>query len=207
MRIGIIGGGNIGGTLGKLWADAGHDIVFGTRRPEALKDLISEIGPQATAGTPADAAMFGDTLLFAAPYSAWPLFAKENAHVLTSKTVVDAANPYAQRDGSIVDEVAKKGLGAGGFTASLLPTAQVVKAFNTIFWSELREQAHRPGERLAIPIAGRGKAADIAVQLAKDAGFDSVVIGDLSQAKLLDPGSSIYGESMTATEIKRRIGI
>ena len=87
MRIGIIGASNIGGTLGKLWAEAGHEILFGTRRPETLKDLISKIGAKAkaSAGTPEDAAFFGEVLLFAAPYSAWPTFATENAQVLTGK--------------------------------------------------------------------------------------------------------------------------
>ena len=112
MKIGIVGAGNIGGTLGALWARAGHSILFGTRRPEGLKSLIAEIGAAADAGTPEAAAKFGDVLLFAAPYGAWPEFAGANREALAGKVVIDAANPYAERDGEIVADVKNQGIGA-----------------------------------------------------------------------------------------------
>ncbi|MFX5937750.1 hypothetical protein ABTE71_20550, partial [Acinetobacter baumannii] len=77
------------------------------------------------------------------------------------------------RDGAIVDEIANSGRGSGAFTQNLLPGARVVKAFNTVYWIDLRDKAHQPGELLAMPIAGDDADAVVtAAALATEAGFD-----------------------------------
>ena len=72
MKIGIIGSGRQGGALGLQWAKAGHQIVFSSRNPDSLKALVAQAGPTALAGTPAQAATFGDVVLIAVPYGALP---------------------------------------------------------------------------------------------------------------------------------------
>jgi len=197
MKLGIIGAGNIGGTLGHLFAKAGHTVRYGTRTAG---------GPGT--GTPAEAAAFGEVLVFAGPFGAWPAFAAENAHALTGKVVIDASNPYPHRDGPMAEAVVVSGKGSGAHLAGLLPAAHVVKAFNTIYWTDLRDKAGRSGEKLAMPIAGNDPGAlALAGMLARDAGFDPVVVGSLERSIDLDPGSAIYAKSMTAAEVRAALGL
>lgn len=208
MNIAIIGAGNIGGTLGRHWVKAGHDVIFGVRHPGALSGLLAELGPHARAGSAAEAVQSAPVIVFAGPYGAWPEFARGHLDALHGKTVIDAANPYAARDGAIVEAVSHTGQGSGVYTAHLLPGVHVVKAFNTIYWVDLLNQAHRQGELLAMPMAGdHGAAKDVADQLARDAGFEPVWVGGLARSADLDPGSPIYAKSMTAAQVRETLGI
>src|SRR4051794_15352890 len=99
MRIGIIGAGMIGSTVGKLWAAAGHDVRFASRHPEKLKSLVSDIGEHASAGTPEDAAKFGEVVMITVPLHALPDLAKDIAPSLSGKVVLDTSNSYEKRDG------------------------------------------------------------------------------------------------------------
>ncbi len=72
IPIAVIGGGNIGGTIGGLWVKAGHPVMFASRHPEDLKPLVEKLGPLAKAGTVEQALAFGDAVLIAVPYKAYP---------------------------------------------------------------------------------------------------------------------------------------
>src|SRR5438045_9752008 len=72
MKIGVIGAGHIGGTIGGLWAKAGHPVFFSSRHPEELQDLVARLGPPAQAGTVDRAIAFGDVVFIAVPYGALP---------------------------------------------------------------------------------------------------------------------------------------
>ena len=91
MEIGVIGAGSIGGTLGRLWRGARHEVKFGTHHPDQPADLVAEIG--ASAGSAVEAAAFGDVVLLAVPLEELPELAREVAAVLSGKTVLDANNP------------------------------------------------------------------------------------------------------------------
>jgi 8-hydroxy-5-deazaflavin:NADPH oxidoreductase len=208
MNIGIIGAGNIGGTLGRLWIQAGHYVRFGVRDTARVRPLLAELGSGASVGSADSAAQFGDVVVYAGPYGAWPEVAQSAQVLLRGKVVVDAANPYPDRDGAITQAVAKAGRGAGAHTASLLPGARVVKAFNTVYWVDLRDKAYRPGTLLAMPMAGDDAAALATVaELASDAGFDPVIIGGIDRSALLDPGSPIYAKSFTAAEVRAALSL
>ena len=99
MNIGVIGAGMIGGTVGVLWAKAGHLVRFGTRHPESLGPLLAEAGPNASAGAPEDAARFGEIVFCSVPYGAWPSLAPALAPLVSGKVVLNSANPYPGRDG------------------------------------------------------------------------------------------------------------
>lgn len=203
MKIGIIGAGNIGGTIGAHWVEAGHDVMFAVRDPARIAAMVAGLGEQASIGSPTEAVAFGPVLLFAAPYGAWPDFAAAHGPALSGKVVIDAANPYRERDGGVVDAVEALGRGAAGYVATLLPKTHVVKAFNTIFWKDLRDQAHRPPPRLAIPLAGDDHAALATVKiLIEDAGFDVVAAGSLATSTRIDPGAPVYAKSLDATELR-----
>jgi predicted dinucleotide-binding enzyme len=111
LRIGIIGSGQIGGAIGKRWAEAGHQILFSSRNPDELAPLVAEAGPNAQAGSVAEAVQFGDIVLVAVPYGALPQVGADNAAALQGKIVIDCTNPRADRDGPMADEAIAKGTG------------------------------------------------------------------------------------------------
>lgn len=204
MRIGIIGSGNIGSTVGALWVKAGHQVLFSSRNPENLKQLVESLGPQAKAGSVREALEFGEAMLIAVPYAAYPQIGKDHAQELAGEIVLDAGNAVPARDGEIAKEAREIGIGAA--SAKYLPKARIVRAFNTINYKVLGQQAHRSGERMAIPIAGDDKEAiAIASRLVRDAGFDPVVIGALESAKLFAQGGPLYGQQITAQEMQARL--
>jgi 8-hydroxy-5-deazaflavin:NADPH oxidoreductase len=208
MDIGIIGAGYIGATVGKLWAESGHTVFFGTRHPEQLSGLISEIGPRASAGSAADAAAFGEVVFAAIPYGGWPSLSKAIGPLLAGKVLIDAANAYPERDGTFAEDAIKAGDGAGVPIARLLPGVRYVRAFNTVFWRLLETEAHRDGDRIGIPLAGDDdQAKEIAVRLICDAGFEPVVVGELREARRFDPGTLVYNTGMSGPELKRTLGL
>lgn len=205
-RIGIIGTGNIGSALARLWVDAGHQVLISSRHPEQLQALAAELGPMARAGTPQEAAAFGEVVLLAVPYGAMPQIGREHAAALAGKVVLDAGNPIPARDGAMAEEARR--LGAGLASQGYLPGVRLVRAFNAIAAFNLRSQAHRRGDRLAIPLAGDdGEALQVAAQLVTDAGFDPVIVGPLSSAKRFDYGSGISAKMPTAAELRRELGL
>jgi predicted dinucleotide-binding enzyme len=206
MKIGIIGSGRIGGTLGTLWAKAGHAVLFSSRHPEELKDLVAGLGPKARAGMPKEAAEFGDVVLISVPYHAVPQVGRDFAAELAGKVVLETGNPYPNRDGEMA--VAAKAKGMGLASAEYLPGVRLVRAFNTIPHTILRSEAHRQGERVAIPLAADDpEAMGVAVRLVADAGFDPVVVGPLARAREFDIGSSVYAQGLTARDLRQRLGM
>jgi predicted dinucleotide-binding enzyme len=95
MKIGIIGSGNVGGTLGKRWAKGGHTVVFSSRHPESekMKTLIAEAGPNAVAGSVADTVQQCDILLLASPWNATKEMVSAAGN-LAGKILIDLTNPY-----------------------------------------------------------------------------------------------------------------
>jgi len=89
LRIGIIGSGRIGGSVGLRWAEAGHQILFSSRNPNQLGELVEQAGGNAQAGYPADAAEFGDVVLIAVPYGATPQVGRDYAPLMQGKIVID----------------------------------------------------------------------------------------------------------------------
>ena len=204
-RIGIVGAGNIGGTLGRLWHKAGYEVFFSSRHPEELKALVEELGPRARAGTPAEAVRFGNAVLIAVPYKAYPELGREHGAGLKGKVVIDAGNAVKARDGAIYDEVERDGIGA--VSAKYLAGARVVRAFNAANYRVFQKNAGRPEPRMAVPIAGDDpKALDTARTLVSDAGFDPVVVGELAAAKTFAMGSPGFGHDLSAPELKAKLG-
>jgi 8-hydroxy-5-deazaflavin:NADPH oxidoreductase len=204
MKIGIIGSGNIGGTVGALWIKAGHQVLFSSRNPENLKKLVDELGPLARAGTVGEALAFGDAILIAVPYGAYPQIGKDYAKELAGKIVLNAGNAVLARDGEISKEARE--IGIGTTSTKYLAKARIVRAFNTLNYRVVAQNANRAGERMAIPIAADDKEAlAIASRLVRDAGFDPVVIGSLESAKLFAQGGPLYGQQITAQEMQARL--
>ena len=133
-KIGIVGSGRIGGNLGILLARAGHEIVFSSRHPETLKDLVKTAGHKACAGSVAEAIAIGDVIVLSLPLKALPALDAETKDALKGKIVIDTSNPYPERDGKIAEEARREPGGTGIVVASLLPGARIVRAFNTVYF-------------------------------------------------------------------------
>jgi 8-hydroxy-5-deazaflavin:NADPH oxidoreductase len=204
LKIGMIGSGREGGALGKLFAKAGHPVMFSSRHPENLKDLVASAGPLAQAGTVEQAVAFGDVIVIAVPYTAMEGIGKSYGSALAKKPLVmDVSNPIPRRDGEdFVKSVNEQG-GAGVVTAKWLPGAPIVRAFNAIGYGRLAETAHRAGDPVGVPIAGDDpKALALAESLIKKIGFEPVVVGGLLMGKHLVPGTPLGGEH-TPAEIRK----
>jgi predicted dinucleotide-binding enzyme len=204
LKIGIIGTGRIGGALAEHWVAAGHEVFMSSRHPEELVELAEMLGPRAHAGTPAEAAAFGDVMLVSVPYAALPQIGVDLASSLRGKIVLDTSNPVERRDGEMAIEAQRKGSGVA--SAELLPGTRLVRAFNCIPAASLRDEGNRKPERYAIPLAGDdAEALAVAQRLVDDAGFDSVVVGNLESARLFDLGQPLARQVFTAAELRAEI--
>jgi len=207
-KIGIVGSGHIGGNLGILLARAGYEIFYSSRHPDTLKDLVKNAGPKARAGTVADAIAFGEVVVLSVPLKAIPELDVEAKAALKGKIVIDTSNPYPERDGVIADEARKEPGGMGVFVARLLPGARIVRAFNTVYFEDLKKTRNRRGEKIGVPIAGDDQEGlKAASELVERAGLDPVVVGSLSASKLFDVGTAVYATSAPAGEIRRKLSL
>ena len=205
-RIGVIGSGNIGGTIGGLWVKKGHSVFFSSRHPEELKDMIAKLGSLAKAGTVEEAVAFGDVLFIAVPYGAVPQIGKDYSAKMKGKVMLDACNAVSTRDGAIADEVEQNGIGVT--TQKYFPGVRIVRAFNTMSYMVFAREANRPDPKLAIPIAGDDpQAVQIAAALVRDAGFDPVTVGTLADARRFQRGQPGYGQQVSAAELKQKLSL
>ncbi|MEF2072662.1 NADPH-dependent F420 reductase [Consotaella aegiceratis] len=190
MKIGIIGAGFVGRTVGKLAVQHGHQVMLSNSRgPETLFSLRYGIGCET--GTAEQAAAFGDVVLAAVPLVAYSQIPVEP---LAGKIVFDANNYYPQRDGRI-GELDRKETTTSEMLARHLPQSRIVKVFNAITMNDLESDGRPSGspERRAIPIAGddtEGKA--IAVRLLDEFGYDAVDAGPLREGWRFEHGTPVY---------------
>ena len=204
--IGVIGSGRIGGTIGGLWVKAGHPVLFSSRHPDELKDLVARLGPLAQAGTVAEAIKFGDVIFIAVPYAALPEIGRDYGAALKGKIVLDANNAVQSRDGDIAQEAERDGVAMT--SQKYLAGTRLVRAFNTLGYSIFAKEANRPEPRMAVPIAGDdAEAVKVAQGLVRDAGFEPVVVGKLVDAARFQRGAPGYGQPVTAAELRKTLSL
>ena len=197
MNIGIIGSGNIGATLGKHWAQAGHEVLFSSRHPEELQSMANSVG--AKTGTVEEAAHFGEAILLATPFGKNAEIAQQVGS-LKGKVLIDATNPYSQRDGEVAQRVIDDdALTSTGWTAQQFPEARVVKAFNSVYFKVLENQAFQTGDdRIAVQMVSDDEAAkDTVKQLLHDIGMVAHDLGGLANGKYFEPDAPLYNKNLT----------
>jgi predicted dinucleotide-binding enzyme len=206
MKIGVVGSGRLGGTVGGLWVKAGHQVMFSSRHPEELVRLVEGLGPKARAGTVEQAVAFGEVVFIAVPYSALPQVGRDNAKGLAGKVVLDACNPVAARDGEIVKEADANGVGPT--SAKYLPGTRLVRAFNSFGAGTFASESRRAGEPIGVPIAGDDpEAMKVAAKLVRDAGFEPVAV-PLARAKEFAPSNGpLFRQALPVKELRQRLGI
>jgi predicted dinucleotide-binding enzyme len=207
MKIGIIGSGQIGGTLARHFAAAGHQVsIANSRGPESLASLANETGAKAVSVR--DAARGGDVVVVTIPQAKIrdlpkDLFAGVPEHVV----VVDTGNYYPQqRDGKIAE--IEDGLTESRWVSQQLGRP-VVKAFNNIYAQHLLERGRPKGSqgRIALPVSGDDpKAKQVVIKLLDEIGFDGVDGGNLDESWRQQPGSPVYTTDLDAAGVKRALG-
>jgi predicted dinucleotide-binding enzyme len=200
MKIGIIGAGHIGGTAARLFIDAGHEVaISNSRGPETLRDLVAELGPNARAVTPEEAARFGEVVLLAVPLKDYTTLPD-----LAGKIVIDAMNYYPGRDGQY-EQLDAKTMTSSEMVAAHLAGARLVKAFNTIWFEHLKKQGNTSlpvEQRRVIFVSGDdAEAKGVVSHLIEEIGFGPYDLGTLHDSGRQQPDSPLYNKDMTVAEV------
>jgi 8-hydroxy-5-deazaflavin:NADPH oxidoreductase len=192
MRIGIVGAGRIGGNCAVQFAKGGHEVKLSGRDPAKLEPLAAEIGESASVGIPAEAAEFGEVVVFAVPWDGFD-DAIASAGALKGKIVIDTTNQYGS------SEMPAEGQTAASFHAAKLDGALYTKSFNTLTSTFQAETAFRPEpERVVQWVCGDDAVAkQVVMGLIADAGYAPVDVGTNADAAVMEaprrPGA-VYGE-------------
>ena len=205
LRIGLIGAGSMGAPMGLAWAAAGHQVMFATRNPDELMDLVRQGAPRVSVAYADAASYFADVIVLATPPVAFEQLARDFGHLMEGKVVIDISNPRVDRDGEITNQWLEQGTGEA--MAEYFPGTRFVKAFNTVnprnFANPIRD-----GVRVAVPIATNDSdAARITEALVRDIGLEPVQAGGLERAKDFDRGSPIWETGAGAAEVREHLGL
>jgi 8-hydroxy-5-deazaflavin:NADPH oxidoreductase len=205
MRIGIIGAGQIGGTLTRRLSELGHDVyVANSRDPETLAELASETG--ATAVWAKDAAQDADLVIVSIPQKNVPDLATGVVDARKPGAPVIETNNYypQQRDGRI--DAIEDGLPESVWVSQHLG-APVFKVFNGIWWKHLLTKGVPAGTegRIALPVAGEGEGQQVVLDLVDALGFDPVAAGPLEESWRQQPGTPVYGKDYDVERARRAL--
>ena len=184
MEIAIIGAGDVGGTLGRLWANKGHQIMFGVRNLQGhnVLNLIRSIGSSVKVGTIAEAASFADVIVLAIPWKAVEETIK-SAGDLSGKILIDPTNPIkADLTGLIIESSTS----AAEEIAKWAKDSKVVKAFNSIGAKTLDNLQFGLVRADAFICGDDFKSKTVVKKLATEIGFDTVDAGPLINARVLE---------------------
>lgn len=202
MQIGLIGAGNIGGTVAQLAVAHGHEVVLSNSRgPDTLADLVASLGDRARAATVDEAAAAGDVVVVTIPLR---VYEQVPSTPLAGKPVIDTNNYYPGRDGRI-EALDSDSTTSSELLAGHLPGARIVKAFNTIYFKDLGSQGAPRGtpHRRALPIAGDDPAAkQLVTALLDEFGFDVVDAGPLAEGRRFQPDTPAYNVRLDAPGLR-----
>ena len=190
MKIGICGTGSVGTVLGKIWAENGQEIFFGSRDPVGVIKLISKIGLDVKGGTYSEAAQFGEIIVLAIPWSA----VQNTIGVLgdlKGKIIIDCTNAVAPSLGGLLightTSAAEK-------IAEWAEGARVVKGFNAFdpdFLQEVKKRDPKPSNFIC---GDDADAKSKVKELAQLIGYDVIDCGPLKNARLLEPFAMLWIE-------------
>jgi len=201
--IGLIGAGHIGSQIARLAVANGyHVVISNSRGPESLSGVVAELGPNARAATPVEAAQSGDIVVVTIPLKDYRTVPVEP---LAGKIVIDTNNYYPERDGRI-PELDNESTTTSELLQAHLPNSKVVKAFNHIYAAALTTDGQPAGtkNRRGLVIAGDDRAAKATVtRLLDQFGFDTLDAGPLEEGWRIQRDTPGYGPRRTAEELRR----
>lgn len=203
--IGILGSGNVGSNLAKAAIAHGYDVVLSnTQGPDSLVGLVKELGPHASAATPAEAASSSDLAIVAIPLTA---IGQVPVEPLAGKVVISTINYFPQRYGH-VPEIDDGTTTAPGLLQAHLRKSRVVRAFSMINAAEMSGDGHPPGDpnRRALALAGDDPAAKrLVAGLYDEFGFDAVDIGGLDESWRVDAGQPAFVTRQNVAELTANV--
>jgi predicted dinucleotide-binding enzyme len=206
MKIGIIGAGQIGGTLTRRLTKLGHEVfIANSRGPGSLADLARETGAKPVSVR--EAARAGEVVVVTIPEAKIQNLPKDLFDgVPDDVVVIDTGNYYPrERDGRIADIEA--GIAESRWVANRLGRP-VVKAFNNIYAQHLLERGRPAGSqgRIALPVAGDDQhAKETVMRLVNELGFDAVDAGGLDESWRQQPGTPVYTADFDAEGVRRAL--
>lgn len=204
MRIGIIGSGSLGGSVGRAWVKGGHEVMFSSRNPDDLRAMAKSLGPLASVGTPKEAAAFGEVVLTALPYSALTAIGRTLQAELRGKIVIDASNPTRWSDGDLYRQAMRDGVGAT--SAKLLVGTRLVRGFSAVNATAIAASSEGRRGTVAVPIASDDKDALVVVaQLVRDARCAPVITGNLESSRVFEDGTPIDEADTDEATLRRML--
>ena len=193
MKLAIIGAGNVGGTLGKAWAQkAGHDICFGTRDPKSDKTqaLLRGLGGKARAATVAEAAAFGDMIVLTTPWTATEAAIRAMGD-LSGRILLDATNPLVMGPEGLGLEIGH-GISGGEKVQGWAKGASVFKTLNTTGFGNMADPVFA-GVKSVMFVAGDDDAhKPKVIALVAALGFEVIDAGPLRNARLLEAHAMLW---------------
>lgn len=206
IRIGVIGAGWLGSTVGRLLGISGHQVMFSSRHPENHAGLTHVIGANAYIGSLKDAASFGDVLLFAVPFNVLPELGRDLAELIRGKIVLDACNTNSDPG----DPYTKEGLknGVAETSVKYLPMTRLVRAFSAVDAQAIDASAAGRGIKLGVPLASDYQdEMMLAAELVKDVGCEPVITGKLASAVLFQREGPGYRANTSAPKLRKLMGL
>ncbi|OJU88271.1 NADP oxidoreductase [Candidatus Saccharibacteria bacterium 49-20] len=200
--IGILGAGKVGIVLAQLARHAGYEVyIAGSTDPKKIALTTKILAPGAHAVSKEEAALKSDIVILAIPLSKYASLPKAE---LAGKLVIDAMNYWDEIDGPRSDTVPELE-SSSEFIQAFLDQSRVVKALSHMGYHELHDMARPAGDaaRKAIAIAGNNPQ-DVALveRLVNSIGFNTVILGDLAKGRVLEPGHSGFGASLSADQLR-----
>lgn len=191
MKVGVLGSGIVGQVLGAGFAKHGHQVMMGTREPEAaeVRKWLAET-KGASAGTFADASRFGEFIVLAvAGRIADKVIGLAGAQNLANKTIMDATNPLA--DSPPVNGVLPYTTGPNESLAekiqSLAPEARVVKAFNSVGSASMINPHFEQGVPTMFMCGDNQAAKSQVAEVIRQFGWEPFDCGGIIAARALEP--------------------
>ena len=205
LKIGVIGAGWLGGTVGRIWVKAGHEVMFSARDLDKVRRDVQGLGSRAKVGTVKEAAAFGDVLLFAVPFGALEQLGKDLAGEIKGKIVLDASN--GSETEPLVQSLGKGNVGVA--ISRLLAGSHYARAFSCVDATQIEASYERGGRNpLAVPIASDfSDALDMAARLVRDARCVPVSVGSMANSAKFQRGTRAFRNHTDEAEMRRILGV
>jgi 8-hydroxy-5-deazaflavin:NADPH oxidoreductase len=202
----VIGTGKIGQAVGRLWMESGHEIVFGSRSPDAREAELSRLGGSVKVVTQANAVDAAEVVLLAVPGEAVEALVDEMADKLAGKIVIDATNRLNYVEGRWASAL-EPSITEGRWMARRLPNSRVVRAYSHVPDELVYTRGSQQAGYWAIAVAGDdAEAKDRVADLVRDSGWTPVDLGGLDDSAALDPGGLVFHLFYTPTEMQDVLG-
>jgi 8-hydroxy-5-deazaflavin:NADPH oxidoreductase len=210
MKIGVIGSGNMGGGLGKIWAQAGHQVTFSYSRNEnKLRELATDAGENATVGTPEEAVLHSDIVLL----SVWLPSIEEVIRTMGSlndKIIITCVSGL-QPDftGQTIGIATDLKMSVAETIQQLSPSAKVVEAFNSTFAEIIASDSRRFGADCpSIFYCGDDtEAKRIVADLIEECGYEAIDAGSLIVARSLETLATAWVQFAVASKLFPSTGL